>query len=234
MTDHFLNIYQNDAERYERLISREDQRGNIFQTLMEIRPFSGLNVVEFGAGTGRLTRIMSVLAKHIYAFDLHSSMLREAYRVLSESGMENWTFTAADNRAMPVRSHIADIVIEGWSFAHVRGWYPDSWQQQTDKMLAEMQRILKPDGTMILIETMGTGFRQPTPPERLVPLYEYWENVHGLQYRWIRTDLQFASVEEADELMRFFFGDAAADTFVAGKNTIVPECTGFWWKSAQP
>lgn len=231
MTDHFLNIYQHDAERYERLISREDQRGNIFQALMEIRPFSSLDVVEFGAGTGRLTRIMSVLAKQIYAFDLHNSMLREAHRVLSESGMENWTFSAADNRAMPLRSNSADITIEGWSFAHAVGWYPDNWQQQTDKMLAEMQRILKADGTMILIETMGTGFRQPTPPQHLVPLYEYWEQEHGFQYRWVRTDIQFASIEEADELMRFFFGDEMADTHVAGKNIIIPECTGFWWKT---
>jgi ubiquinone/menaquinone biosynthesis C-methylase UbiE len=231
MTDHFINIYENDAERYERMIAREDHRGNIFQALTEIRPFAGLDVVEFGAGTGRLTRIMSVLAKQIYAFNLHVPMLLEAYRVLSESGMENWTFAAADNRAMPVRSQVADIAVEGWSFAHVIGWYGDAWQQETDRMLAEMQRVVKPGGTMILMETMGTGFREPTPPPQLIPLYEYWEQQHGFQYRWIRTDYQFASVEEADALIRFFFGDTMADNLVAGKNTLVPECTGIWWKT---
>ncbi|MDQ7036031.1 MAG: class I SAM-dependent methyltransferase [Anaerolineae bacterium] len=145
--------------------------------------------------------------------------------------MENWSFTAADNRAIPVRSNSADIAIEGWSFGHVMGWYPDSWQQETDKMLSEMQRLLKPNGTMILIETMGTGRRDPKPPtEQLATLYKYWQEQHGLQHTWIRTDYQFASVEEADELMRFFFGDEMADTHVADKNIIIPECTGIWWK----
>lgn len=41
MTDHFKNIYNTQASQYERLIAREDQRGNIFQTIMEIHPFSG-------------------------------------------------------------------------------------------------------------------------------------------------------------------------------------------------
>ena len=232
MTDHFRNIYQYDAERYERLIAREDQRGNLFAALMEIYPFNGADVVEFGAGTGRVTRIMSVLVNRICSFDIHLPMLRVASRMLEESGMENWSFTAADNRAMPLRHAIADIVIEGWSFAHVMGWYPDSWQQQTDKMLAEMARLLKPGGTMILIETMGTGQREPSPPaDHLATLYRYWEEQHSFRDRWIRTDYQFESVKEADDLIRFFFGDAMADVQVAGRNIIVPECTGIWWKT---
>jgi len=232
MTDHFKQIYNHDAERYERLIAREDQRGNLFQTLMDIHPFDGKTVVEFGAGTGRMTRIMSVLVNRIHAFDLTYAMLREGSRVLRETGMENWTFSQADNRQMPLADNIADIVVEGWSFAHVMGWYPDSWQQQTDAMLSEMQRILGPSGTMILIETMGTGQRKPNPPnENLARLYQYWEEEHGFQYQWIRTDYQFESVEEADELIRFFFGDEMADEQVAGKNVIIPECTGVWWKT---
>jgi ubiquinone/menaquinone biosynthesis C-methylase UbiE len=232
MTDHFKNIYQYDAERYERLIAREDQRGNIFQALMEIHPFDAASIVEFGAGTGRVTRIMSVLAKFIYAFDMHEAMLREGQRVLSESGMENWSLSLADNREMPLNSNVADIAIEGWSFGHVMGWYADDWQTHIDQMLSEMQRVLKKNGTMILIETMGTGQREPSPPvEHLATLYRYWEEKHGLNYRWFRTDYHFESVEEADELMRFFFGDEMADNLVAGKNIIIPECTGIWWKS---
>ncbi|MCA9913670.1 MAG: class I SAM-dependent methyltransferase [Anaerolineae bacterium] len=232
MTDHFQHIYAHDAKRYERLIAREDQRGNLFAALMEIHPFSGIQVAEFGAGTGRLTRILSVLAKHIAAFDASLPMLREGQRVLEETGQTNWSLAVADNRAMPLPDAFAEMAIEGWSFAHVMGWYPDTWQQELDGMLGEMFRVLKPGGTAVLIETMGTGQREPKPPnEPLATMYAHLENQLGFSYRWIRTDYQFASVEEADKLIRFFFGDEMADTQVAGKNIIVPECTGIWWKT---
>ena len=232
MSDHFLQIYTHQAEQYERLIAREDQHGNIFAALMEIHPLEGTNIVEFGAGTGRLTRIMSILAKQIYSFDLHEPMLKVGSRVLTETGMENWFMGTADNRAMPIVSGLADIAIEGWSFGHVMGWYPEDWESKIDLMLAEMQRVLKPGGTMILLETMGTGQREPMPPaEHLATLYRYWEEKYGLQYRWIRTDYHFKSVEEADELIRFFFGDEMADHQVEGRKVIVPECTGIWWKT---
>lgn len=231
MTDHFKHIYQHHPEQYDRMVSREDQRGNLFAALMEIADVSGSTVVEFGAGTGRVTRILSVLVEQIIAFDQSLPMLDVASKTLIETGMTNWMLAAADNRQMPVMADCADIVIEGWSFGHVMGWSPGNWQQDIDQMLGEMARLLRPGGTAILIETMGTGQRQPQPPtEELATLYHHWETQHGFHYRWIRTDYQFASVAEADELTRFFFGDELADSIVENQLTILPECTGIWWK----
>jgi hypothetical protein len=52
----YREIYSRRAEEYDRLVTREDYRGNILQGLAAIRPLSGLKVVELGAGTGRLGR----------------------------------------------------------------------------------------------------------------------------------------------------------------------------------
>lgn len=232
MTDHFKNIYNHHADLYERLVAREDQHGNLFSALNEIRSMYGIDVVEFGAGTGRITRLLSVMVNKIYSFDIASAMLHEAQGYLETTGMTNWGLAQGDNGQMPVASDCADVVIEGWSFGHVMGWYPDTWQEKTDAMLAEMERILKPHGTAILIETMGTGQRQPQPPsEELAMLFNYWQEEHGFDYCWIRTDYQFASVEEADELTRFFFGDDMADAIVASGKVTLPECTGIWSKT---
>lgn len=229
--DHYQHIYAHDAARYERLIAREDHQGNLFAALMDIHPFDGATIVEFGAGTGRVTRIMSVLAHYIHAFDQARAMLSEAQRVLEESGMENWSLAQADHRAMPVQAGIADIAVEGWSFGHVVGWHPDAWQTQLNAMLAEMRRVTKPDGTLILIETLGTGRRTPQPPnDALAAMYAHLEAEHGFAHRWIRTDFHFESAGEADELVRFFFGAEAADDWVGGQRTRIPECTGLWWK----
>lgn len=231
MSDHFKDIYANKAGLYDRMVSREDQHGYLLSAINEIYPMAGTRVVEFGAGTGRITRMLSVMVEQIFAFDIAPAMLYQAKDYLETTGMTNWSLTQADNLMMPVASNSADVVIEGWSFGHVTGWYPDTWREETDVMLSEMARILKPSGTAILIETMGTGNRQPQPPsEGLAELYRHWEEHHGFEYRWIRTDYQFASVTEADELTRFFFGDSLADSLVEKNTTLLAECTGIWWK----
>ena len=232
MTDRFRDIYNHQAEAYERLAAREDQAGNLFAALNEIRWMDGVDVVEFGAGTGRVTRLLSVMVNRIYAFDIAAAMLAQARAGMETSGMTNWTISCGDNCRMPVAADSADVVIEGWSFGHVMGWYPQRWQECADAMLAEMERIVRPGGEAILIETMGTGQRRPQPPtDALAALYAYWQEEHGFEYRWIRTDYQFASLEEADELIRGFFGDEMADKVLGAGKVIVPECTGIWWKT---
>ena len=228
--DFFREIYRNRAEQYDRLVAREDAHGNLFGALHEIVPLSGLDVVEFGAGTGRLTRLLSVAVERIFAFDFEPAMLMRSNVAKRTSGMTNWHLALGDNAQMPIASACADLVIEGWSFAHVVGWYPDDWLARTDAMLTEMTRILKRGGTAVLIETLGTGHRRPQPPDQLARLYRHWREQHEFESRWIRTDFQFASPEEADELTRFFFGDALADESLAEGAVILPECTGIWWK----
>lgn len=231
MSDHFKTIYTHKADQYDQMVAREDMHGNLFAALMEICPFDGIDVVECGAGTGRLTRMFSVSARKIAAFDLSHAMLRVAAQSLQLTGTVNWSLAVADNRALPLKSDCADLAIQGWSFGHMVGWSPGHWRAEIGQMLAEMARVLRPGGTAIMIETMGTGARQPNPPtEGLAELYRWWESEHGFQYRWIRTDYQFESVDEADSLTRFFFGDELADRIRAEALTILPECTGIWWK----
>ncbi len=232
MTDHFKHIYATQAEAYDRMVSREDMHGNIFSALGEIVPLSGRTVVEFGAGTGRLTRLLAVMAARIYAFDESFVMLRRAAETLTLTGMTNWRLGVADNRALPVASGVADVAIEGWSFGHTVGWWPADWRAQVGHMIGEMRRVLRPGGIAILLETMGTGNKKPeAPTDGLRELYQWWQAEYSFQYRWIRTDYQFASVQEADELTRFFFGDALADRIQEERLTILPECTGVWWRA---
>lgn len=228
MSDHFKTIYQSRAEDYERLISYEDYEGNILAALHEIHPLSDAVVVEFGAGTGRLTRLLSSQVRKIYAFDAEQHMLDMAQRTLAALGLpDNWHLAVADNAHVPAPDGEADIAIEGWSFGHATGWYGDAWQATVDRYLAEMMRVLQPAGTAILLETMGTGSEQPAAPTPdLRAFYDYLE-AQDFSYRWIRTDYKFSSVAVAVELASFFFGDALGE---AVKSPILPECTGIWWR----
>ncbi|MBZ0292681.1 MAG: class I SAM-dependent methyltransferase [Anaerolineae bacterium] len=232
MSDHFKTIYASHAAQYDAMVSREDYQGNLLPALQQIRPLKDLHVVEMGAGTGRLTRLLAPVVASIAAYDASAHMLETARASLTALGLANWQVAEGDNRALPAPDASADLCIAGWSFGHFCGWYPDSWRAEIGTALAEMQRILKPGGTAIILETLGTGRETPAPPaEHLAAYYRWLEGEHGFASTWIRTDYRFQSVQEADDLTRFFFGDELADRIVREQLTILPECTGIWWRT---
>lgn len=232
MTDHFQEIYAKHADQYEALVAREDYQGNILKALKKIRPLAGLDVVEFGAGTGRLTCMLAPLVKSIRAFDASQHMLAIAIAKLKQSGLNNWSAQVGDNRSLPVETASADLALQGWSFGHFVGWYPDTWRMEIGKAVSEMKRVLRPGGTAIILETLGTGRAAPQPPTDALAAYYAWLEIeHDFVLAFIRTDYKFESLEEAQRLTRFFFGDALADQVAQNNWVIVPECTGLWWRT---
>ena len=55
-----------------------------------ILPLDGIDVVELGAGTGRLTCLLAPLVQSIQAFDISPHMLEVASTKLEASGLHNW------------------------------------------------------------------------------------------------------------------------------------------------
>ncbi|MCC6612602.1 MAG: class I SAM-dependent methyltransferase [Anaerolineae bacterium] len=227
----FEQIYAKHAADYDRLVEREDHRGNMIEAIREIHPLDGAQVIEFGAGTGRITRQLLPLIKHIRAFDASAHMLSIARARLEETGFTNWSLEVADNAALPVPDASADISIAGWSFGHKTEWTPDRWQQEIGAGVDEMLRVIRPGGSAIILETLGSGSRQPAPPSEVLGAYYDWlENERGFSSTWIRTDYQFESVAEGAELFGFFFGDAMRQLVIDGGSPVVPECTGIWYR----
>ncbi len=223
------DIYAHRAEQYEQLVAREDYAQNLPQALHQVRPWAGLDVVELGAGTGRLTCLLAPLAKSLRAFDASAAMLAVARAKLEQRGLTNWTLEVADHLRLPLPDGCADLAISGWSLCYAALDHPDRWQVAVDQALGEMRRVLRPGGTLMIVETQGTGGAAPNPPDVLKPYLAYLDRA-GLQSTWFRTDFQFASLGEAETLMRFFFGDELAEQTVRENWQIVPECTGLWWQ----
>jgi ubiquinone/menaquinone biosynthesis C-methylase UbiE len=230
MSDHFQTIYARHADQYDRLVSREDYQGNILRVLKTIKPLDDLEVVEMGAGTGRLTRLLSPLVKSVRAYDASQHMLDMAAIRLRALELTNCELAVSDHRDLPAPSASADLAIEGWSFGHLAWWFAGSWREETGKALAEMKRVLRPGGTAIIIETLGTGTETPqAPTPYLADFYSWLENEHGFASTWIRTDYQFESLREAEELTRFFFGTELANRVALEELIFLSECTGVWW-----
>jgi ubiquinone/menaquinone biosynthesis C-methylase UbiE len=103
------------------------------------------------------------------------------------------------------------------------------YEKNIAKIMEEMKRVLRPEGTLIIFETMGTGYESPHPPDFLKPYYSLLEDKYGFNYKWIRLDYHFNSLEEAEKLTRFFFGDELSDRVVDESLIALPECAGIWW-----
>lgn len=220
-------IYAAQAIQYDRLVSCEDHQGNILPAVQSLAALDVADVVEPGAGTGRLTGLLAPLVRSIHAFDLSPHMLSVAQSRLSRSGLRNWQLAAADHRRLPLPDACADLVISGWSVCYLAVDYPENWQVELKRGLAEMRRVLRPGGTILLLETLGTGFETPHPPESLREYFAFLE-AQDLKSSWIRTDYRFASLDEAEDLARFFFGGDLARQVVEQNWIVLPECTGLW------
>jgi ubiquinone/menaquinone biosynthesis C-methylase UbiE len=222
--------YREDALIYDQLISREDYQGNILCELERICPPEGLEILDLGAGTGRLEWLLADRAKMLTALDLSHAMLQVARQRQAETNSQACQFAAADHRALPLGENRFDLVLSGWSICYLVDWYPDSWREELSKAFNEIGRVIRPGGSLILLETQGTGFKNPHPPQHLEGYFKFLRE-SGFSYSWVRTDYEFASLEEAEKICQFFFGDELADKVRANGWVIVPECTGFWVKN---
>ncbi|MBP6210203.1 MAG: class I SAM-dependent methyltransferase [Anaerolineales bacterium] len=222
-------IYQTEGDKYEALIAREDHEGNILRSLREIVSLTDLVVYDLGAGTGRLAGLLAPHVKQVRAFDISEEMLRVCREKFRASGLTNWQVDVADHRQLPVDDASADLVVSGWSLSYLAVWNPDSWRAELEKWMGEMKRVLRPNGHIVLFESLGTGNESPVRLDHLREFYP-WLEESGFQNKMIRTDYKFASLEEAEFLSRFFFGDELGDRVKKNDWVILPECTGVWWR----
>lgn len=221
-------VYNSHASQYERLIRREDWQNNIGKTIEQIRAPNGLDLLDLGAGTGRLTRLLAARSASITACDASAAMLALTESFLRQSGHSRCRTAVADHRQIPLPGESLDLVVSGWSFSYLAVWGGADWQPALEEGLREINRLLRPGGTFLLFETLGTGQESPHAPEHLAGYYA-WLEQEGFQSTWIRTDYQFESLEEAVELASFFFGEAMGETVRANNWQVLPECTGAWW-----
>lgn len=221
-------IYKTEGDKYEALIAREDYQGNILQTLREITPLNDRLVLDLGAGTGRLAGLLAPHVSRVRAFDISEEMLRVCREKFIASGLTNWQVDVADHRKLPVEDHSANLAVSGWSLSYLAVWNPETWRTELEAWMTEMKRVLMPGSFIVLYESLGTGNEAPIKLEHLKDFYPWLDEV-GFQNKWIRTDYQFKSLAEAEELSRFFFGDELGDKVVKNNWTVLPECTGVWW-----
>jgi len=230
--DHFRHIYAKRAGDYHQMIAAEDTEGQLQSLLEWVGPRPGERLLDLGSGTGRIPLMLKAAGAHTVGLEYAWDMLRENAAQRAQA-LGAWTLVQADMRAVPMASGWADVVTAGWAIGHLRGWHPADWQAQIGQVLNEMQRVARPGGRLVIMETLTTGAETPAPPTpELAEYYAWLEQQWGYWRQIIRTDYTFASVDEAVARTEFFFGPELAAAIRQRGWARLPEWTGVWSKRA--
>lgn len=223
-SDAQARVYLERADEYDALISAEDADGRLRDAFLAAAPFDGARVVDVGAGTGRLSRWLTGRAARLELVERAAPMLDVARRRLEGAG-DRARFHVADARALPLEDASVDHAVAGWVFGHFRHWMPDGWREEVDQAIAEMRRVVKPGGAVVILETLGTGHDVPRTGSALDVYFEHLEAAHGFTRAWHRSDYVFDDVEAAARVMGGFFGESLVARIREEGWTRVPECT---------
>lgn len=224
-------IYQSYSKEYDELVSYEDYQGNLRKFITNDIDIKDKKIIEMGAGTGRITKMLIPTAKSIQVYDGSGHMLEFAKKELAEY-QSKLSFNVCNNIDIESIKEKADILIEGWSFGHTIIQRFDDFDNTLDKLVKGCLNILNPGGQIIIIETMGTNTEiAKAPSEGLSLFYLELEKSYGFEKRIIRTDYNFKTNQKAKELLGFFFGEELKNSIVFYGEGIVREHTGIWIKT---
>ncbi len=228
----YASLFTYQSEKYEKMVSYEDYENNLLSTIESIILLSkSLTVADIGAGTGRISFILSPYVSKIYGIEPNESMRQTGIEKARNNNIKNIEFISGGYELIPLKDKICDFVIEGWSLLYYYKLSQPDWKRKISNAIAEMKRILKDNGKMILIETLGTMQEGPIIMEFASPLYNFLEDELKFKKIEIRTDYKFENVGQAIELITFFFGNEMGNEVRKSNISIIPEYTGIWHRN---
>lgn len=222
------NIYQNEAEQYERLIKCQPSLAEVIQAII---PYSGMDIIDLGAGTGRLACVLAEKANSILLLDQSAAMLQVAANKLTVAECHNWRVETAEHPLIPAVDQSYDLIVSGWSLCYIASSNNPAWKHNLQLVLQEIKRVLRPGGVCIIFETLGTGVDAPFVYDFMEGYKTKLEHEYGFLHNSISMHYEFVNLSEAEELSRFFFGDDMANLVTEVYGTRLPEFAGVWWRS---
>jgi len=217
-------IYEKHAREYDELVTREDFSGNLGKALEPLVPL-GARVLELGAGTGRVTRLYADRAGAVTCCDRSAHMLGQARRNLSAFG-DRIEYSLVDNDVLGFPGGPYDVIVEGWSFGHSAVAHATEVTDWFATLHEALLGLLCPDGSIVVIETLGTLSDIPTAPGPVLgEFYDLLEGSFGYRRTVLDTSYRFGDSEEARRIIGFFFGSVMASRV---DGPLVPEYTGLW------
>jgi ubiquinone/menaquinone biosynthesis C-methylase UbiE len=135
-------------------------------------------LIDLGAGLGffAIPFARMLPAGHVYACDSSAEMLEHLKAALREHGVSNVTPVLTEEVRVPLEDGLADAVLMA-NLHHEL--------DRPEETLAECRRLLKPGGTLALIDWQPEPTPMGPPVEVRIPLEIVWEQLQKAGYQGI-------------------------------------------------
>lgn len=196
MAEHWRRVYGEAPEVFAAFRRAEDPGGLVEARLRAVMDLRGCRVLELGAGTGRMAEVLAPDCAAWIALEPEGALLRQG----------RWAHALpvrALGQGLPFRSASVDRVVAAW----VLGYLPPALQAA---VLAEARRVLRPEGSLWLVEN-GTGgeFQALRGLEDREPGVRRLMEGHGFHSEAeVATDLRFPDPGEAERVLGDLCGEA--------------------------
>ena len=123
-------------------------------------------VVDFGCGPGYYTVDLAKKAKKVVAVDLSFEMLKKAQKKAEKAGVKNIQFLQSDGKSLKLEDGSVDKILLVTVYHEVG---------ESEVVLREFGRVLKPEGKLIVVEVIKKGILPGAPvqnPEVLKAEFE--------------------------------------------------------------
>ena len=123
-----------------------DQAAGLY-ALVPLLP-RGLSVADIGTGTGGMLPLLAEFAERIVLVDISKEMLKRARQRAKTLGLSNVEFVKADLRSLPIESASMHAAFATLVLHHA---------VNPGAALKEMSRILRPGGTLVVVDLVAHG-----------------------------------------------------------------------------
>lgn len=168
-----------------------DREGKVIEALDKLLPTG--KVLDIGAGNGHTAQLLLRSDRLVTAMEPDETMINIQKDLL-------WAKGTAQN--IPFHTSTFDAAYATWAFF---------WEGNPNfkQGLAETQRVVKQGGQIVFVFNYGhdefSSFGRE--PNELAGELSFW-TAFGFDYEIIETAFVFDSIEEARQLMTFFFGES--------------------------
>lgn len=111
-------------------------------------------VVDFGCGPGFYTVELAKRAKRVVAIDISSEMLKKVQLKAQKAIVENIDFVQSNGKSIQLEDNSVDLILLVTVYHEVG---------ESEKVLAEFHRILRPKGKLVIVEVVKKGIFPGAP-----------------------------------------------------------------------